>query len=185
MPLIALMAFPDHQQHAFVKVHVAGRVRAPSVLVYRFPLDTLVSGGHRTTGVALSLGFPAVVLASLAPPLRTAEGYKQALAAARERIGAPLWGAAKACVALPLCWHMLAGARFLLWEWGLHSFDKRATRTTSALVMAGSLAMASGLAFAKFSGPAAQTQQRKQQQKPSGMLKRWLPSWLTVRRPSK
>lgn len=179
------MVFVDQQQqqqqHAFVKVHAAGRVRAPSVLVYRFPLDTLASGGHRTTGVALSLGFPAVVLASLAPQLRTAEGYRQALTAARGRLGAPLWGAAKACVALPLCWHMLAGTRFLLWEWGLHSFDKRATRTTSALLMAGSLAMAAGLAIAKFPFPAAQVQQRKQHHKKSGgLLKRWLPSWLLM-----
>ena len=168
-------------QHAFVQTpcgEALQRVRAPALGAYRFPLDTVASGVHRTTGVLLSVGFPAVVLASLAPPLRSAAGYRAALTAAHAALPRPVWLAAKACVAFPLCYHLLAGARFLAWEHGLLGFDPRATRTTSALLLGGSAAATAVLAFRTF--PFAMASQVPQQppQARQSRLARWLPTWL-------
>ena len=169
-------------QHAFVQTpcgEALQRVRAPALGAYRFPLDTIASGAHRVSGVLLSVGFPAVVLASLAPPLRTPEGYRAALTAAHAALPRPVWLAAKACVAFPLCYHFLAGARFLAWEHGLLGFDRRATRSTSALLLGGSAAATAVLAFRSFPFQQHQQQQQQQPQQPQrSCLTRWLPAWL-------
>ena len=168
-------------EHAFVPTpcgEALHRVRAPALGAYRFPLDTIASGAHRVSGVLLSIGLPAAVLASLAPQMRTASGYRSAIDTAHAVLPRPLWRAAKACVAFPLCYHSLAGARFLAWEHGLLGFSRTATRTTSALLLGGSAAATAALAFATFPAVGAAPSPSSPPPSSHSTLTRWLPAWL-------
>jgi succinate dehydrogenase / fumarate reductase cytochrome b subunit len=110
----------------------SSRPLSPHLTVYRWPITMLMSILHRATGVALALGFVALVvwLESIASGEAT---YATVSGWARTSVGQLLllgWSFA-------FFFHLANGIRHLFWDAGL-GFEKSQARASSWLVIAAS-----------------------------------------------
>eukprot|EP00727_Mastigamoeba_balamuthi_P010075 m51a1_g5690 putative succinate dehydrogenase subunit C (222) ;mRNA; r:999252-1000130 len=130
---------------------------APGLFVYRWPLNAIVSGMHRVSGLALVIGFSSVAMGSALLPAGTT--LPDAIVSACSKWPRALRIAAKWCIGTALAMHWVAGTRYLAWEWGLYPFSVRCTTYTSSAIVAAAIGGGTALSLCSFPFP--------QHQKPS------------------
>jgi succinate dehydrogenase / fumarate reductase cytochrome b subunit len=125
------------------------RVRplSPHIDIYRWQMSNTLSILHRVTGVALSIGLPA-----LSYWLIAIAGGREAYANAMRIFSSPVAAIAIAGWTFAFFYHLLNGVRHLFWDAGF-GFERTVRRLSGWTTVAGSVLL-TGLAWwAMWQGP--------------------------------